>query len=189
MKIVSILGSPRKKGNTATVLGWVEDELKARGHEVDRVTMADHDVNGCKECYTCQKKPGELACPQKDDGVEIFRRMIAADAILYASPLFCWSWSSQIKTLIDRHFCLVTGAGTSSWSSLIDDKGVAVLITSAGPREDNSGLLLDQFTKLAGYTRARVLDSLLVPLCTDPDAIPVEVKDQAVKLAQKLTGN
>lgn len=78
MKVVTILGSPRRKGNTATVLGWVEDELKRHGHDVERIDISRHDVKGCLGCYKCQKKLKEPGCPQKDDALGIFDKMIAA---------------------------------------------------------------------------------------------------------------
>jgi len=56
MKVTTILGSPRKKGNTAKVLSWFEDEMKAQGHEIDRINMADSEVKGCLGCGSCQKK-------------------------------------------------------------------------------------------------------------------------------------
>jgi len=52
---MTILGSPRRKGNTAKVLGWIEKQFRAEGHEVTSVNMLDHDVQGCGECLSCKK--------------------------------------------------------------------------------------------------------------------------------------
>jgi multimeric flavodoxin WrbA len=186
MKVVSIFGSPQKKGNTATVLGWVEEALVNQGHEVDRINVTQYKVNGCLGCYKCQEKPDEPGCVQKDDALELLNRMIDADAIVYASPLYCWSWTGQIKPLIDRHFCLVTDAGTPKWKSLIAGKPTALVMTCAGPVEENADILVKQFDSLVDYGRARVVDHLVVPLCTSPDALPVNVKEQAAKLAGDL---
>lgn len=186
MKVVSVFGSPRKKGNTAKVLGWVEEELVNQGHEVDRIDVTAYKVNGCLGCYTCQEKPDEPGCPQKDDVVELLNRMIDADAIIYASPLYCWSWTAQIKPIIDRHFCLVTEAGTPKWKSLIAGKPTALVMTSAGPVEGNADILIKQFESLADFAKAKVVDRLAVPLCSTPDAIPDNVKQQAAKLAGDL---
>jgi multimeric flavodoxin WrbA len=186
MKIVSLFGSPRKKGNTATVLGWVEEELRAAGHEVARINMTDHAINGCLECYQCQKTANEPGCPQKDDALPIFGRMMEADAVIYASPLFCWSWSGQIKLLIDRHFCLVKDAGTHKWSSLLQGKPTALVMTSAGGMQANAELLVQQYRNLAEYARAVVKGTLVVSYCTVPDAIPAEVRVQAASLARDL---
>jgi multimeric flavodoxin WrbA len=89
MKVTTILGSPRKKGNTAKVLTWCEGELVDRGHEVDRLNIADLEVKGCLGCGTCQEKPDEPGCVQKDDALRVFERMMAADAVIYTSPLYC----------------------------------------------------------------------------------------------------
>jgi multimeric flavodoxin WrbA len=188
MKIVSIFGSPRKKGNTAKVLNWVEDELRSLGHEVERVNTTDYTVNPCLECYTCTKKPDEPGCPQKDDCVSIMNKMIAADAILYASPLFCWSWSAQIKPLIDRHFCLVTGAYTADWKSLIAGKRTGLVMTSGGPVESNADLAVKQFEALMNYTRTTVKGTLVEPLMTTPDAIGEEARQRAIAFARNLVG-
>ena len=117
----------------------------------------------------------------------IFDRMIEADGVVYASPLFCWGFTSQIKALIDRHFCLVTDAGTDKWKSLVDGKKVGLVMTAAGPMEGNADLLVHQFDSLAAYCKAPVAGRLTVPLCTTPDAIGDDVKQKAVDFVKELT--
>ena len=186
MRIVTLFGSPRNKGNTATLLGWVEEVLTSYGHEVDRVDVAKYKINGCVECYTCQKKPDEPGCPQKDDALEIFHRMIGADAIIYASPMFCWSWTSQIKPLIDRQFCLITDLGTGGYKSLLEGKKMAFVGTCAGPMEANGKLFVEQVSAMVDYSKARLVGQLFVPLCTTPEAIPEEARHQAVELVKEI---
>ena len=187
MRIVSVLGSPRpKKGNTAKVLGWVEEQLRVNGHFVDRINITDKKVNGCKECYTCQGIPDEPGCPQEDDAKEIFERLIASDLILLASPLFCWGFSSQIKPLIDRCFCLVTGYGTPKWKSLLEGKRAGLLVTCAGPIEENADLVVEMFNRLMDSTKCNVPGTLVIPFATTPHAMGEEIKAQAVKFAHKF---
>ncbi len=186
MKIVSLLGSPRTKGNTAKVLGWVEEGLHNEGHRVDRINVVDHVVNGCLECYACREKSEEPGCPQQDDAVGILERMMAADVIIYASPLFSWSWPAQMKALIDRHFCLFADIDTENPRSLIDGKRMALVMTAKGPVEGNADLLVRQFDCLAQYAKATLTEHLVVPLCTTPDAISDEIRRQAVALAEAL---
>ncbi|MCG6879203.1 MAG: flavodoxin family protein, partial [Deltaproteobacteria bacterium] len=107
MKIVTILGSPKKKGNTGTVLSLLEDKVK-KEHEIERIHITQYNVGGCLGCYKCREKKDEPGCVQKDDALTIFEKMIQADAIVYASPLYCWSFTAQMKPLIDRHVCLVS---------------------------------------------------------------------------------
>ena len=61
MKIITILGSPRRQGNTATVLSMFES-LVAAQHQVDRVDLVDYDVRGCLGCGACQKVLDEPGC-------------------------------------------------------------------------------------------------------------------------------
>jgi multimeric flavodoxin WrbA len=186
MNIVTLFGSPRKNGNTATLLGLVEEALRNKGHEVDRVDVAKHKINGCLECYTCQQKPDEPGCPQKDDALAIFQRMMAADVVIYASPVFCWSWTSQIKPLIDRHFCLVTDLGKGKYKSLVEGKKVALVGTCAGPLEGNGNYLVEQFRELVDYAKARLTGQLFVPLCTTPEAIPEMARLKAAEFVNEI---
>ena len=68
MHVTTLLGSPRKSGNTATVLGWTEDALKASGHTVDRVYLDDKSIRGCLGCNQCKDDSEHVACVRKDDG-------------------------------------------------------------------------------------------------------------------------
>ncbi|MGD2028643.1 MAG: NAD(P)H-dependent oxidoreductase [Desulfobacterales bacterium] len=81
MKVKTILGSPKKNGNPAKVVGWFEDELTHLGHEINRINIVDREVNGCLGCGTCQKKSDEPGYMQKDDAVSIFENMMFADAV------------------------------------------------------------------------------------------------------------
>ena len=84
------------KENTAKVLSMFEDKVE-KNHEVERINITQYKVGGCLGCYKCKEKKSEPGCVQKDDALTIFEKMIQADAIVYASPLYCWSFTSQIK--------------------------------------------------------------------------------------------
>lgn len=188
MKVTTILGSPRKKGNTAKVLTWCEGELVDRGHEVDRLNIADLEVKGCLGCGTCQEKPDEPGCVQKDDALRVFERMMAADAVIYTSPLYCWGFSSQMKALIDRHFCLITGYGTPDYKSLFEGKRTALLVTCGGPVENNADLIQGVFDRINDYGKCDVVGKYVVPFCTSPDSIGREAKEIARKIAEDIAG-
>ena len=106
MRVMTILGSPRRQGNTAKVLNWIEDGLRAGGHHIDAANMLDYNVGGCSECLACKKGAVEL-CRIDDDANVLYRRMAAADLVLIAAPTFCWGFPAQIKGLIDRMYCMM----------------------------------------------------------------------------------
>jgi multimeric flavodoxin WrbA len=186
MKILTILGSPRIKGNTAGVLSLFEKEVET-DHQVERIHITQHKVGGCLGCYTCQKKKDEPGCVQKDDALTIFGKMMESDAIVYASPLYCWSFTSQIKPLIDRHFCLAKGYGTPDHQSLLSGKPAALLVTCAGPIEGNCDAIQRIFSGFSEYVMLAMKGNFILPFCTTPDAIGDEGKEVAEKLAKAIT--
>ncbi|WP_319406070.1 flavodoxin family protein [uncultured Desulfosarcina sp.] len=187
MNILTLLGSPRKNGNTAGVLKMVEKELSAR-HQVERLAISSMKVNGCLGCKACQKVADQPGCVQKDDAAAIFERMMAADAVIYSSPLYCWDFSSQMKALIDRHFCLVTGYGTANHRSLIADKPTALLVTCGGPVKGNADVIQTVFDRVCQYGRARAVNKTVIPFCTTPDALKEDARAAARKLAGDVNG-
>ncbi len=188
MKIVTVLGSPRPKGNTAKVLGWLEEELVSQGHHVDRVNMFDVTVQGCVECYACRAAQDEPGCPLDDDFLQIYERMASAEGLVYASPLFCWELSSQIKPLIDRHFCLVKNYGSAEHMSLLQGKKAALLITCGGPIEGNADLVLKVFQRMTNYAKLEPAGAEVIAFSTTPEDMPEAVKTKTASIVRQLTG-
>ncbi len=188
MRMMTILGSPRRHGNTARVLGWVEERFRAAGHDVDRIDIIDHRVDGCVECLACKKGGIEL-CSIHDDANGLFRRMAEADLVLIAAPVFCWGFPAQIKGLIDRMFCLMDFDGRRTGVPRLYDKPLALLLTAGGEQADNADLVLRGFKHLVGLLFARPAGQLLIPDCSEPDALGEEAKKQAFAFADQLIGN
>jgi len=188
MKVTTILGSPRTEGNTAHVIEWIEDELTAKGHEVDRVNISEVEIKGCRSCYSCRRNPKEPACVIEDDAESVFKRMIAADAILFSTPLYCWTYSSQLKALIDRCFSLVSGYQTEQWISLIEGKKTGLLVTCIGPIEGNADLIGPAFSRFTNWAKLDNAGEFIVPFCAYPDKIPSEYQEKARDFAAKLSG-
>ncbi len=186
MKLTSILGSPRKKGNTSHVLRWVEETLEAQGHVADRINVVDHKVNGCKGCFTCKKFTDRPGCPQKDDAMDIMARLMASDAILYGSPIYFWGPTAQMKTLIDRHCCLVTGFATPQWHSLVKGKTLGLVLTCEDAVENNTELMTDMFTRFVDYLQCTHAGTLIIPFTSSPGALGEKAQEQAQSFAQQF---
>ena len=188
MQITTLLGSARKKGNTATVLGWVEEELKSLGHEVERIYLNNKSIGGCLGCDKCGENPVEIACVQKDDAIDIMEKMISSEVILFASPIYFWGFSAQIKALIDRGYSLVTNYHKPGWTSLLKGKRIGLLVTGADPYEENAEGMFTSFDRVVDYYLAQKSGELYVGGCSAPAELPSEVKDNALKLARSLVG-
>jgi len=80
------------------------------GHNVEKIFLNDKEINYCTGCGTCYNMG--KSCPQKDDMAEVLGKMIAADAIVMATPVYFYTMNGQMKTLIDRT-CSVTQKSTT----------------------------------------------------------------------------
>jgi len=186
MKIITILGSPKTKGNTAKVLSMFEGNV-GKKHDIERINITRYKVGGCLGCYKCKEIRDEPGCVQKDDALIIFDKMIQADAIVYATPLYCWSFTSQMKPLVDRHFCLVSDDGTPDHDSLISGKSAALLVSCAGPIEGNCDAIQHIFAGFTDYLKLTAKGNFILPFCSTPDAIGDEGSVLAANLVKAIT--
>ena len=188
MKITTLLGSARKKGNTATVLSWVEEELKSLGQDVEHIYLNNKSIGGCLGCLKCQENPEEIACVQKDDAIDIMEQMIASDSVLYASPIYFWGFSAQIKAIIDRGYSMVTNYKKPGWSSLLEGTRIGLLVTGEVQYEQNAEGMFTAFDRLVSYYSARKSGELYVGGCGIRPGLPEGFKDKALELARSLVG-
>jgi len=186
MRIMTILGSPRRQGNTAKVLGWIEEQFRADGHQIDQAHIVDYQLRGCAECMACKQGTIEL-CSIGDDANGLYRRMVAADLVLIAAPIFCWGFPAQLKGLLDRMFCLMDYAGEQPAAPWERGKPIGLLLTGAGPETDNADLVIRGFGQLVQWIKGRMAGHWFVAGCTEPAALGAETKATAVKFAQRLT--
>ncbi len=156
MHILTILGSPRKHGNTAQVLCQFEELASARAHTVERINITDVKINGCLGCDSCFKRLDEPGCVQKDDLLPVLERILAADLVVYASPVYVWGFTAQIKALLDRHYCLVKWQHGEIVSALMTGKPTALLLTCGGDAPGNLDLPQIAFTREMDYLRANL---------------------------------
>lgn len=107
MKILALVGSYRKKGNTARIVQMIEARMQALAAqhttplEFETLFLGDMDIRVCRGCRTCFDR-GEDACPLKDDIPLIRAKMDAADGLLLASPIYVDDVSGLVKTWMDR---------------------------------------------------------------------------------------
>ena len=99
MKILGIMGSPRLGGNTDLLLDAALNGAQGRGAEVEKITIANLKIAPCREIYACLK---DGQCPIKDDMQGIYTKLVNADAVIVASPIFFYTVSAQLAALISR---------------------------------------------------------------------------------------
>lgn len=99
MKFVGFLGSPRKHGNTSILLHNLMDGAKDNGAQTTLYYLNDLCLKGCQGCNACKKKGH---CVILDDMQDIYGSINEADVLVFASPVYMWGMTAQLKLLIDR---------------------------------------------------------------------------------------
>ena len=105
MKVLGVVCSPRKGGNTEILVSEALAGARSSGAETELWTVVGKRLEPCDACDTCiNNKVGE--CHIQDDMQEFYPKVIAADGIIFGSPSFFGSMTAQAKTVIDRLYCL-----------------------------------------------------------------------------------
>ncbi|MFV0598822.1 MAG: flavodoxin family protein [Bacteroidales bacterium] len=98
--ILVISASARKEGNSDLLCDSFIKGAKENAHQVEKIFLNDRKINYCTGCGYCFKNEGQ--CSQKDDMGEIYDKMIKADVIVMATPIYFYTMNGQMKTFIDR---------------------------------------------------------------------------------------
>jgi len=99
MKVLAINGSPRKNGNTETVLDAFLKGAADAGADVEKIQLVDIDYKCCKGCNACHKKG---LCIIKDNLTPVFDAVSSADILVLASPIYSMTVTAEMKAFIDR---------------------------------------------------------------------------------------
>ena len=133
-KVLVISASPRGDANSDILADQVVAGAAAAGAEVEKVRLADLTINYCLACDACQETV-EAECIQQDDMAELCLKLLGADAIVFASPIYFFTVSGQMKVFLDRTYAL---GGAGSFTAM-SGKRVATVFTYGDPNPLLSG--------------------------------------------------
>ena len=99
MKVLGIHGSPRRGGNTELLLGEFLRGCREAGAEAEEIFLRKLKISPCLEIYACEK---DGQCPIQDDMKPLYGKLVEADLLAVASPIFFYAVSAHLKAMIDR---------------------------------------------------------------------------------------
>ena len=177
-KIVILKASPRKNGNSNTLAAAFAEEAKKTGASITEYDVTTMQVGGCRGCYGCMTKG---ACVFHDDFEKVSKDLCEADGIVIASPVYWYTFPSQIKAVIDRCFSLcVTGKDFSG-------KKAALLSCCEEETEETFAGIRFSFEKTMALMKAEIVGEVLIPKVSDVGEITnTDGEEQTRMLAKKF---
>jgi multimeric flavodoxin WrbA len=188
-KILIINGSPRKNGNTAITAGWVAEGAESEGASVKIVVAArlKYKTAGCCSCYSCQVSQ-QFRCVILDDATDVVASFPDYDLVVFASPVYFFGLSSQIKMIIDRMVSLFKFCDGKTIHNL--QKVNFAFVSTCGGGLDDSGIkLVDETIKNIVHFIGKTHKSLLIPsmpINPEETAKMEDVKEKAVAFGKIL---
>ena len=176
MKILVITGSPRKNGNSNTLAEHFIRGAKEAGHEIVRFDAAFKNVHPCIACNKCGMN-GE--CMFKDDFEFVRKHISDADMVVFATPMYYFGISAQIKAVIDR-FYAING-------SIHVPKKAALLMTYANTAASDAKPILSHYEVLLNYLGWSDAGQVIAPGVWPAGAVNhTKYPEQAYRLGRNL---
>lgn len=182
-KILIVLGSPRKKGNSATLAAKVAEGAIADGAKVESVYLNGLNIKPCQGCEKCQQE-SFVGCAIQDEMNQLYSKLQEADSVVVASPIYWFNVSAQTKIFIDRLYAI----GVKR-KNIFKEKNFAIILTFADPDPFVSGAVnaLRSFQDICRYLGANI-EGMVYGSARLAGEIKKkqDVMEEAVKLGQHL---
>lgn len=188
MKVVCLYGSPKLKGNSATLAKAFCEAATAAGAEVREFFLNKLDIKGCQACYGCKRKSDR--CVLQDDMAAVLEAVRECGILVMASPVYYGDVSAQLKMFIDRTFSFLTPDYTTAGnpSRLVPGKRLVFILAQASPDEKAFADIQPryaQFFKWMGFEEGGLIRACGV---MEPGAVAerTDLLDAAASLARGL---
>jgi len=158
VNVLALSSSPRRDGNSRLLADALLEGIEEAGHHGELAFVDDHVTAFLRDCRTCRGADGRC---QIEDGFEalLFERLLPADAIVFATPLYWYGVSGQLKTFLDRIFCYIAASypGADEVVAGLTHKRLALLISSEETYVGASLGVLHEIQEFARYTHSSLV--------------------------------
>lgn len=138
-KVEFIIGSPRKRGNTAVLAETLNKQLDKEKFTSNYSFLYDFEIKACTDCRGCKR--GNLTCIVEDEMQELYKRIDAADILVFGTPIYWFTPTAKMKSLLDRLRPYYGG-------DKLTNKKMATLLP-AGVGEKDCDLTIEMFKRMA----------------------------------------
>ena len=154
-KIILVMGSPRKEGNSATLAKQVAAGAEVGGAEVESFYLQEMNIQPCTACNACREENSK-GCVIDDDMKVLYSRLRQSDALVISSPIYWFSVSAQTKVFMDRWYAL---GGPGEEYAAFAGKRIGIVLTYADVDPFTSGAVnaLRTFQDAFNYVGAEIV--------------------------------
>lgn len=190
MKILGIVGSARKKGNTAALVETALKSAEKLGIQTHIEYLSDYSISGCTGCEGCKKT---YQCIVDDDMQKLYPQILEADAIILGSPTYFYNITSLMKAFIERLYCyeIFDEKDRSIWMPLNEASSIkyaSIIAVCEQNNEDDMGFTADAMKMPIEALGCRVVNVMkMLHLFEKGEAIKnTQALNQAKKAGEEL---
>ncbi|MBU1012803.1 MAG: flavodoxin family protein [Bacteroidetes bacterium] len=149
-RVEFIIGSPRKRGNTAVLTEALNKQLDKEKFTSNYSFLYDFEIKACTDCRGCKR--GNLTCIVEDDMQELYKRIDAANIIVFGTPIYWFTPTAKMKSLLDRLRPYYGG-------DKLANKKMAILLP-AGVGEKDCDLTIEMFKRMARSLKLEFIEAV-----------------------------
>ncbi len=182
-KVLILMGSPRKEGNSTALARQVAAGAEATGAEVESFSLHTMEIKPCQACEACQEATGK-DCVIDDDMQILYPKLRQTHALVIASPIYWFTMSAQTKTFMDRCYALIGPQGYD-----LAQKRIGIVLTYGDSDPFTSGAInaLRTFQDAFRYVGAEIV-GMIYGSASEPGEIKAnqDLMESAYELGKQL---
>ena len=180
-RVLAIIGSPRKGGNTDILVQKVTEGAISKGAQVETLHLGKLNIRECDGCHVCwQGKP----CPKRDDMLDTYQKIIESDAIVLGTPVYWYGPTALMKALIDR----LVYFNCPENRAKIRGKQAAIVIPFEEENSETARPVVEFFEKCLNYLEMSIAGAIIVGGVSDKGDVLKKPAclNEAFELGKKL---
>jgi len=179
-KVLGVVGSPRKKGNTHVLVEKILEGAQSEGISTDIIFLNDLTIEECDGCHYCWKNE---KCIKKDDMSKMYEKIIESDFIVFGTPVYWYGPTALMKGFIDR-FVYFNGARNKK---KIRDKSAIIAVPFEEENYETVAPVISFFEKSLNFLGVKLIGKIIAPGVTKRGEVKEkkEYMDKAYALGRK----
>ncbi len=181
MRVLGVVGSPRRGGNTRILVSRILEGAQDQGASVDELFLNDLTIRECDGCHACWKGK---ECSKKDDMNDVYARIAAADAIVFGTPVYWYGPTALMKGFVDRFVYFNCPENRAK----VRGKRAAIAIPYEEQSAETAEPVVDFFERIFDYLEIDLVGKIVVPGLTRKGEVAEreEALRDAYELGKKL---